>query len=499
MVILFEGRSSMNTTLKLGYIIGAIATIILLGIFVIYSLKRTKSTIHVFESIVLYADQSLPGSFCVSSEFDTPPRYDNFSWFGAVTDYLESSYRYFGHKNQFLSNNNYVRFSSLAFKYTLNKLMQEQLNMTIYNANFSFVAATFLKLNLIPHLQQSVFPDSLCTKGICPDLTKYIANSPLSFEISEQRWVRSVADIKQLLYENDYPFLFTIPEPLIEYTLPCSDHRIADEKACYKENMTCPSSYREEKCHHSTFTSANLSTFEYFLPKPPVTLKSGNLLTGVIIGWNDDHMASVGGFDYDYINPSQGGFIVKLTKGVAGNTIGYYDGTLSIEKNNELCGSMSNPFNWNESTILECIDENYCNKSFQYQIIKSEKGKPISSSDNYGYSSTKMLRIGSDNQKEIFDFDALPVIFINKAFIPKNISKNESNIAKEQCSYWFLPYDVIEQLTMLNSNTDSVHALQATVKWAKNSYQRSASGGKYDEISKSTCQMSSRIATNDIE
>lgn len=452
------------SNVKCGLIIIATITIGLFAIGMIFAFKKANVTINLPESLILYTDQSLPTSYSFSMESDTPRQTILDTWIGATLDFLESTYRSYGIRSTFLERNTYLALNSDFYI----KILQ-QYSDTIQNISYfgNLVASTFPKLfKLIPTLCSLFIYKEYCTSFNCSNIDEVIKNNPIVLQPIDYIWALTVIDIKELITIAEQPLILTIPNPITRYIIPCNDHRA---NCTTQTSFVCPESIADKQnCTYLSFPSY-LPNSEFYLPEGEAISDFTQPLTLLLYGWNDDFVTKVpnsASID-NTIHISKGGFLVKQSQLQKGNALNYYDGSLLSKENVELCRSPSDSFEWKDSDILICINESYCDPSFNYSIYTQENGEHVVNLDFYGITTTKMYK-WNKNTKELFDFDAVPYHYLDLAF--KLFNESEVQSSKEICAYWFLPYDLIERLTSLPGFSDQIHSIYFATRWLKSSY-----------------------------
>ncbi|OHT14735.1 hypothetical protein TRFO_02994 [Tritrichomonas foetus] len=412
---------------------------------------------------------------------------------------------------EFYKTNGFNKKTKFGENIELDKNVENDNNCQ-FMENKYFVAADFPKLfEKMDDLDRLFISGHFCSINNCSDLQKVIQSNPIILEPISYSWASTVNDIKQLLSESENPLLLSIPQPIEKYYLPCSDSRV--NCSIYFEK--CPSFIQSEKCGILSFLS-ELSNAEFYQPSFPAIPDVGPPLTFLLFGWNDDFVTKVSKFQSNaqsnsLIKVSNGGFIVKRTaidnRKTKGNALGYFDGSLLFGDNDKMCGSQNNPQKWKANDLLKCINPSLCDTRYNYTMYVQENGEHVVNNDKYGMTLTKMYKWKRTNENksknknennedalpfdeigELFDYDLVPYHHLDIAF---NLLFEENQTYSSACSYWFLPYDVVEELDSIGSpSMKKVHAVNFAVKWSKGSYQK-----KNEVISSSLKKIYSRNVT----
>lgn len=478
-------------------------------------LAYTKAVVE-FRSdsqILLYSDESLPLMYSVPASFDTPSRSTPRTWFTAVADFLEASYRNFGVRNGYL-HDTFVRFSPVAIE----RMIEEYVDDEVPSIAASLPA---ILLKYQRKLSGMAVPSSVCATENCTEVFAF--HNPITFEVGDIRYAQTVSEMKHLLATRQRPLLLTIPSPVTEYWIPCYDPRVNDTKSCQTQ-QPCPAFIKADSCGH-LMMPAELPSSEYFQSTLPAGSVAGPAETLVVVGYTDDHVTLIGKPKIRVVKRSSGGFIVKRLNG---NTIGFYEGSVSFMDNSAYCASDSDPRKWRAplfkcmekkkkvslcsaskkterrpkrpATILKCVNESLCNTSKLYALVQSplNNSEHIVYDDESGYSFTRMYEFDSgDSEATMFEYSGLPYHRLGVAF--RRVSKDEEDEAEENigdlCSYWFLPYDVVDEMVMLSTTPfNRVHACSIDLKWRRDGYRMD----KYAVLKSSSGKVSERIATKHV-
>ena len=461
--------------------------------------------------ILLYSDESLPLIYSVAASFDTPGRNGVRSWFTCVADLLEASYRHFGETRHWLKNNTFVRFSPTAIQRMIEEYVDDDVP-----AVAASLPAILLKYGR--KLSGMAVPAAACKSENCTEVFKF--RNPVAFEVGEVRYAQTVSDMKHLLVSERRPLLLTMPSPVTEYWIPCYDPRVQNTKSC-QNKQPCPAFIKGDTCGH-VMVPSELPSSEYFQTKLPAGSVAGAAETLVVVGYTDDHVSLIGKPKIRVVKRSSGGFIVKRT---GGNTIGFYEGSVSFTDNFGYCARDGDPRQWRaplfkcmekkgkakncssvkkterrpkrSSTILKCIDGTLCNTSKLYAMVQSplNNSEHIVYEDESGYSYTKMYEFDNeDSAATMFEYSGVPYHMLGTAF--RKSSKDDEEEAEEDtgelCNYWFLPYDVVDEMIMLSTTPlNRVHACSLDIKWERDSYRLD----KHAELKSSSSTIRDRIAT----
>lgn len=421
-------------------------TICLLLLGITLSFKKSSNFIGNAGN-VFYSYQSLPAFSIYSHEHDTPHRISGTSmWIDAVLQFIESTYRSFYIFNfREVDEGHTLQFSNEALNTYIN-FIRNNSTLVLPSSMKDYTAKTFLSISKSKEFSRSFIPSKYCKFINCSNFTDIINNNLFEFELIGHKIGYNVDDIKQMILKSEQPCLLTIPRPLAKFIKMCDN------------NLNC----------NDTF-DAILPNGMFYLPNNPALLGYGEPLTMLLYGYSDDFSLNLRNNKVNTINLSRGGFIVKMPFKNSGNAIGLYDGSLTLDENNQICGNNYSPFYWKEDEPLKCIDEKYCDRNFNYSLYFYNFSKPetILKEQENGLTSVKMIKY-NQSLKILFDFDKLPFQNLNLAFNPISIY---DNFNKDLCGYGFIPYNLIDELTAISTHSkDQVHAIYLATKWSESSY-----------------------------
>ena len=475
-----------HTAKKWGTIIVIIFAVTLLVLGILFSFQGDTRSVQNRGSIPYFSEQSMPSSFSVSESYETDVFDKGNSWGASVASLLEGSYRYFGVQTNFLPQKQYVRFSSNSPVSAANRFCQNS-NLCKNQGN-SFNAALFpiIVINNSSLIPEFSLPIDFCNDSICSNSFSSSKNNPISFEVTNSKWARTIADIKHLIYQEEKPLLMTILEPFISFTLPCSDKKVSSNKECI-EKTSETSEY---------IVSARLPSAEYFLPRKPGKLVLGEPETFLVYGFNDEHVTFIGSNNIESVKSSTGGFIVKKAEGATGNYNKYLQGKTTRFVNNRDC-RYNTPLIWKGAdidcvdkhkslvkcgaTLLNCTNGKYCNKKYLYAIA-SYNGEPLLIEDESGFPYYYFYQVESKKGEDpvLIKFDNVSAFEVSDTFMNKELELNK------KCGYWFIPYELIEEeIELSNHESEPVHAVSVAFAWKKESYAKSKEWN-YERISRST-------------
>ncbi|KAH0793668.1 hypothetical protein GPJ56_002389 [Histomonas meleagridis] len=400
------------------------------------SFKKTTVSVDYLGSKILYYYQTLPINYAYSHEYDTPHRFNPDTWNGAVLNFIESTYRSYNLKGDKYFEGNYtLNFSNDALETSINYFKDLP---GIPHQKKLFNATTFLHLMSNNKFRKSFVPTEFCNYIDCNNMTNIITENNFELEFIYSKRVMFINGIKHLISDSEQPLFLTIPNPYL----------------IYDNQLQLP-------LHYNSF---------FYTPKSMSSLECGNPITMLLYGWDEEYFTHIKKPIKSPFKNSKGGFVVKISDQENGNAIGLYDGSLTSDDNRQLCWNDNDPKYWTSDDILICINENYCNSSFQYRLCPSENTdeQDLSSGKNY---SVQMFRIVNETYKEEFDFEMLPFEMLNIAFGKKEKSK-EMTSDKTLCGYSFLPFDLLEMLISKcgYDPLKQVQALYLATRWKKSSY-----------------------------
>ncbi|OHT11031.1 hypothetical protein TRFO_19421 [Tritrichomonas foetus] len=457
-------------------------------------------------SFIFLSEESLPLNYFVNTTYDSLLHSESTSWQNSIVDFLEFSFKKEFIKKNYLKQDQFVGFSPDGIVSQLKEFCEDK---------FPSIASSFISIiEKCPKMKSMPFPLSKCKTRNCSEAIKN--NNHFFFDIVSSKYALTTFDIKSLLYQAGKPILLSIPQPITELWIPCDDSFVSDSFSC-RNNQPCPSFVNASSCGHSLFNS-ELPSAEYYQPKYPASAVTGNPLTFTVYGYSDDHVTLIGKNNLPIVKRSVGGFVVKKA---GGNTIGFYDGSVSFQENAALCTRPNDPWSWRgplfkcmqkkhnitkcpsvkkdlrkskkSATILKCVDERYCNISNFYSLVQS----PLNNLENIVYSSsngmttTLMYEWEPNKSATLIDYVGLPFQNLGIAFqktlnigslelydeekfdeddYDNSIHEEKENEFKKNslCNFWFLPYDVVDEAIMLSSvPTNRVHAISTELKWEK--------------------------------
>ena len=231
---------------------------------------------------------------------------------------------------------------------------------------------------------------------------------------------------------------------------------------------------------------------QFFAPKSPAVLVTGKPLIMIVYGWNDEIAVNTGDIRVDTVEYSYGGLIVKLARGATGMPMGVYDETLEWSEARATCGTQKPVSEWTEDVILSCKNNTFCDTSSLYSMYTAEweGGQThVVNSRSDGTSDVKMwLRDSSYNKVSVYECKGVPYHLMGNIFEPV---ADSSTVEKDLCTFWFLPYDLLEQLIISCATSDAAEspiAIATAWKWQKDCYDR-----KVESIIKSMKSMSQRL------
>ena len=445
-----------NSPMRCGALIISIVAISLLIFGVILSFQKTDYFPKPNEAVIYYSEQSIPSIYTISDIYDTPSYNFNNSWIGSLIYYFESLYRFFGIQTGYLNNNEYLKFSSIFLEETFKKFYKN-INKNLPEIYSSSIIYFLLKNNsllkklLIPYFYYDSIENNI-------EYEQKVNNNPISFEITNINYAKSIMDIKYLIYESEKPLLLTVFQPKVNYI----------------NNNSNILSFKSE-----------LPSNDFFLSKSPSFTTYENPLTFFLVGWSDDHTIIIGKEKQDIIKSSIGGFIIKNPLNSNGNLINFYEGKISNLLNHNFClkNNLTNEWiglnyqcflenknisNCRNSTLLICKNENYCNLSNFYYLFEDNNFNKLYLKNKNGLIFPKMLEFYNNSNFFIKDFNNIPFHSIHEFFEPFNIKKNE---ILNRCGYSFFPFDLIQD--QIKSGY-LVHGVSIGVKWSKDSFSRNS-------------------------
>ena len=535
---------------KWGIVLVFVFALTLLSLGIMFTFRDRDTIIQGnFGSTLSFSEQSIPVSFSVSSSYKTPPFTNNSdTWSTSFASILEASYRYFGVQTNFISHNQYVRFSPHSIKNAIQSYCSTSTSKLCTDLD-NLVAADFplvsQKKDLIPQL---ALPIDFCQDNTCTNSQIAAAGNPVNFEIINYKHAITTNDIKHLLYTEEKPLVLTIKKPYIAYEFNCSDHRVAGNKECnLPTNLENQSNIENESIIYNNnntsyyITAATIPSAEYVLPKTPAKLILGEPETFLIYGYNDEHVSSFEmPADYPF-KRSIGGFICKKSTELYGNQQTYLMGKEPRISNINSCMSNSplfwkgadvifvdefirnntinekdfesyvnpysednidlNDFNVNEDdinttfyesiylqnpTILKCINSSICDPQYNYSIASFES-KPLIIKEDNGFTFYYLFKWCETNITN----STMPELFKLDTISSLEINKVFQPITKiaattSGCAYWFIPYDLIDEEMRLEFNSE-IHAISIDFEWKKESYACTKEQN-YEKIIRSTFQ-----------
>ena len=432
--------------------------------------------------------KAIPDTFVVSESFDIRTRSFREPLTSTLTSFiglLEATYRQQGITNGYLNTHELVQFSDTAFAQTLSALCQRDHvpNFCKYSdSDFSLhrlLAPTLIYFfETFPGLAKSVVPKSVCENDECESMSDYLSTNPLSFRIEHQEWAKSVRDIKEMLYRTQRPAILSIPNPEILYRMNKS---------------------------FVNYPSMTLSG-EFFLPEKPAELGIGSPVSFLLYGWNDGFVPAYGAKPLKAIRQPKGGFIVKGLFSEIGHSIPFLASDVSSADDVFYCRNSFDALTWNsigahktnrsdisDSDILICINESLCSPNAEYALIHTSfDHNPIFFEEQEnGIPSVKLAKF-ENGEAVLIDFNALPLHMLHRAFRPKQVDVNDDSV----CGYWFIPYDLIEQLDRTGNDVfNRIVAMSLNISWSEDSFAGQSDAPKYAEVVKSTTNVSRRIKT----
>lgn len=92
----------------------------------------------------------------------------------------------------------------------------------------------------------------------------------------------------------------------------------------------------------------------------------------------------------------------------------------------------------------------------------------------------------------LFEYSGVPYHRLGTAFRRVGKDDDEEEYMTDLCNYWFLPYDVIDEMIMLSSTPlNRVHTVAMDLTWDKGGYKPN----KHRVIRDSTGTVASRLST----
>lgn len=457
---------------------------------------------------LMYSGEALPVFHSAPGHFDVPSRNATSSWSSTVADFLESSYRGFGIAAGLMNASTFVRFSPVAVE----RMIEEYVDDAVPE-----IAAS-LPLILEKHptkLARMAVPSSVCVTEKCTEVFKY--SNAVQFAVGDVQYAQSVSDMKNLLFRSSRPLLLTMPMPMTEYWIPCYDVRVQDSPSC-KAEQPCPSFINAKTCGHLIVPS-ELSSSEFYQTKSPASPIAGPAETMIVVGYTDDHVTLVGRHKARVVKRSSGGFIVRRS---GGNTMGFYEGSVSFGDNAAYCAGATNPSGWRgplfncmqttgiltsclsvkrsdrrssrSATLLECVNESLCDKNKVYAVAQSplNNSEHIVYEDDTGFAFTRMYEADDNVSKAtLFEFQGVPYHRLGSVF-RKTGAPDKGSLFPDLCNYWFLPYDVVDDMIMLSSTPlGRVHAVSMDIKWERSGFQMSN-----NDVKASSRYVDNRVTTN---
>ena len=432
----------------------------------------------------------VPDMFVVAEDFDIPTHQVTAAVPSTVTSFvglLEATYRQQGIARGYLETHELVQFSDEAFARTLRALCSSEDSPSYcksYDGAFELnrlmgpTIAYFLES--FGGLSRSIVPASVCEDIECDALSDYLAKNPLSFRVENVEWAKSVRDIKEMMYRARQPVILSIPNP----------------EMLYRVNNS-----------YVSYMPMTLSG-EFFSPRKPATLGIGQPISLLVYGWNDGFVPAYGTKPLKSVGQPKGGFIVKGMSKRIGHSIPFLASDVASADDSFHCGNGFDALTWrsisvlknnrsevSDKYILTCINETFCSKTAEYALvrIKFDKNPLFFKEQENGITSIKIMKF-ENGEGNIIDFDALPLHMLHLAFRPKVLEENDDSV----CGYWFIPYELIEQLDRTGNDVfNRVAAMSFNISWNEDSFAGQSDNEKYAEVTKSMRNISKRIKTRD--
>ncbi|EAY15836.1 hypothetical protein TVAG_160090 [Trichomonas vaginalis G3] len=432
----------------------------------------------------------LPHHYAVKQMYDTGIRDQYERQMSAVfsmISLLEGEYRSRMIVNNELQENKTIEFSEQAFSAIIKKLCTTNKQNPVCKSLNPFTLEGISISQLIKLIQAfpSTLGGSLFPKSTCPFLdstskdpyqcnaTLNYASNPIKFTIKNLKWSDEIHGIKELLYSSMKPILFTMPQLLAEYYIPCDDPRANETLECAAKTFDCPYN-PTKKCGILQFPSHTLSG-EYFIPNEPVGVAVGTPINFEIVGYSDWFVPTRGRMSLKQMKMSQGGFIAKGPDRDIGFPITVFTGDLKKSSAHGLCPNARASHFWygplrscmkkgpdvvecsamdnddeydteksfESADVLQCIDMNYCKEGARYSILHMPSrtyDTMVYEDKESGMTKTPMILLKKESVEDVV-YDHVPFYLLGNIF-----DKMGADEADRSCGYWFIPYDVIEKV-----------------------------------------------------
>ena len=421
----------------------------------------------------------IPSHFLISENYLHPIKEnedtDKNTFTNAITHLFESYLKYEAiYKKIIKDKKSFYKLSKSKINDAINEGCK---NLDVDICDLPFEATTALQyFKQIPKLNNSILPQRYKDFDLAEE-------NSLKFTFKQTNFSRSSEGIRDLLYRTKRPLLLTMPQIVSDYYFKCNDAEyfepVFEYDECTDKTLICPShlledSEKEEYCGLISTTTI-LESGDSFVPHlPAIARASSNTQSFVVVGYNNDLVAT--GFQHLFqsMGLPKGGFIVKNNQGdINGHTLDYLIGNQSLAYDKSICGSNENPNSWipcrrpncTDENYLECIDadEYFCKKDYLYALVKDidENGdNPIVTEDletglttSYVY---EFERNGSLRKKT--KISSLPFWRLGEVFSPR-----KQNHPSHKCGYSFIPYELIDLSASIEKGESFTLALDLPV------------------------------------